>query len=193
MPSRPLIVLTGFRPQLGVSAQNTHITLSEAPLLFTSLLTTKAAVTAAIGAVAIGGLATATAAALPTHAHHAAHQAQSASPASGRTHHTNHAGDGTPVGPKLANGHTAYGLCTAYAHASKQGKAAQHSVAFRNLVKAANGAANVTAFCAGVTHPGTSSSHSPHRAGQSSSHPRGKSGSHTSGRTASHHSTRSQR
>jgi hypothetical protein len=60
----------------------------------------------------------------------------------------------TPTGPP-ATGPDAHGLCTAYWHAQAHGNASQKSVAFRNLAAAAGGAANITAYCAGVPHPGS--------------------------------------
>jgi hypothetical protein len=93
----------------------------------------------------------------------------------------------TPVGPD-ATGHAAYGLCTAYAHLKADGSAKQKAVAFRNLATAAGGAANVTAYCAKVAHPGTTPPGQPasHPAGQPASHPAGKPASHPTGQPASH-------
>jgi hypothetical protein len=63
---------------------------------------------------------------------------------------------GQPTGPS-ASGSAAYGLCNAYQHAEEHGNAVQRAVAFRNLIKAAGGAGQVTAYCAAVQHPGTAS------------------------------------
>jgi hypothetical protein len=60
---------------------------------------------------------------------------------------------GHPARPSVT-GAAAYGLCNAYQHAEKHGNASQRSVAFRNLVNAAGGADQVTAYCAPVPHPG---------------------------------------
>jgi len=62
-------------------------------------------------------------------------------------------GPAHPVGPS-ATGSAAYGLCRAYQQAEEHGNAGQKSVAFRNLVSAAGGAGQVTAYCAAVQHPG---------------------------------------
>ena len=58
-----------------------------------------------------------------------------------------------PVGPS-ATASAVYGLCRAYQRAGEHGKAAQHSVAFHNLVTAAGGADQVAAYCAKIEHPG---------------------------------------
>jgi len=63
---------------------------------------------------------------------------------------------GHPAGPSVT-GAAAYGLCNAYQHAEEHGNASQRSVAFRNLVNAAGGADQVTAYCASVPHPGATS------------------------------------
>jgi hypothetical protein len=139
--------------------------------LLTSLLSGRAAAVVAIAAFGIGGVATAAyAGKLPSSAQHFAHDTIGA-PAAHRSHHNgSDAGrPGTPVGPNAA-GHAAYGLCTAYAHASEHRKAARKSVAFRNLVKAAGGAGEVAAYCAAVPHPGASQSPSSDRAGKPTSH-----------------------
>ena len=62
-------------------------------------------------------------------------------------------GAGHPEGPS-ASGSAAYGLCNAYQHAEEHGNASQRAVAFRNLVDAAGGAGQVTAYCAEVQHHG---------------------------------------
>jgi hypothetical protein len=56
---------------------------------------------------------------------------------------------GTAVGPD-ATGPAKFGLCTAYQAALAHGQAVNHSVAFANLAKAAGGASNISAYCAGV-------------------------------------------
>ncbi|HWD51472.1 MAG TPA: hypothetical protein VG412_03665 [Acidimicrobiales bacterium] len=56
---------------------------------------------------------------------------------------------GTAVGPD-ATGPAKFGLCTAYQAALARGQAVDHSVAFANLAKAAGGASNISAYCAGV-------------------------------------------
>jgi hypothetical protein len=62
-------------------------------------------------------------------------------------------GTGGPRGPSVT-GPAAYGLCNAYQHAEEHGTASQRAVAFRNLVSAAGGVGQVTAYCASVPHPG---------------------------------------
>lgn len=141
--------------------------------MLTSLLSAKAAA-AAVAALALGGAAGAAyAGALPAPAQQFAHHMIGApSPAS--SHGSGGQPTATPVGPD-ATGPAAFGLCTAYAHAMAHGTAAQKSVAFRNLAAAAQGQANIAAYCATVPHPGA-----PH-AGQPTSPP-----SHASGPPASH-------
>jgi hypothetical protein len=73
----------------------------------------------------------------------------------------------TPAGPD-ATGRRAHGLCTAYWQAKAHGNANQESVAFRNLTAAAGGAANITAYCAGVPHPGKTS---PGKTSPGNAHP----------------------
>lgn len=148
--------------------------------MLSSLLSAKAAA-AAVAAVTLAGAAGAAYAGdLPSSLQQIAHKtigapaAQHSAPAS------------TPVGPNAA-GPAAFGLCTAYQHASKHGTAAQKSVAFRNLATAAGGASKISAYCATVQHPGSAASHptgkpSAHPTGQSTSHPSGGPTSHPTGR-----------
>jgi hypothetical protein len=72
------------------------------------------------------------------------------------------AGDDGATGPKTvptsavgpdATGPAAFGLCNAWSHAKDSKKTAEHSVAFRNLVKAAGGVDRVDGYCATVEHP----------------------------------------
>jgi hypothetical protein len=86
------------------------------------------------------------------------------------------------VGPR-ATGKARYGLCTAYAHLKADGTARQKAVAFRNLATAAGGAANVTAYCAAVAHPGAAASGKPagHSTGRPAGHPTGKPTTHPTG------------
>ncbi|HUY44898.1 MAG TPA: hypothetical protein VMV92_04130 [Streptosporangiaceae bacterium] len=127
--------------------------------LLTSLLSAKLA---AAAVVALGGVtAAAYVGVLPAPVQKLAHDTFGAPPAHPSAH------PATPAGPD-GTGHAAYGLCTAYAHLKAHGNAGQKAVAFRNLAAAAGGAADVTAYCAGVAHPGKSPS------GQPSSHPAGK-------------------
>ncbi len=71
------------------------------------------------------------------------------------------------MGPD-AKGPAAFGLCNAFAHAKGAGKAADRSVAFRNLVTAAGGEDKVEAYCAAVEHP------SARAKGKPADHPKGK-------------------
>ncbi|MGH3119455.1 MAG: hypothetical protein ACRDND_00275, partial [Streptosporangiaceae bacterium] len=105
----------------------------------------------------------------------------------------------TPAGPAPARP-GARGLCNAYAHAKARGNARQKGVAFGELAAAAGGTAQVTAYCAGMAHPGktppgqaashaagkpsAASSHTPaaHSARKPPSHP-----GHTPGSHPSHH------
>ena len=77
---------------------------------------------------------------------------------------THAANNANAVGPD-ATGPAKYGLCRAYA--ANKGHMSSNSVAFRNLVNAAGGAANVASFCAGAT-PGNSTSANAGTSGASS-------------------------
>jgi len=120
-----------------------------------TLISAKATAVAAVAAVGLGGAAAAAyAGVLPAPMQKVAHHiigAPAATPS----------GSPSPVGPD-PSGAAAFGLCNAYHHALKHGTAAQKSVAFRNLTRAAGGASQVTAFCGNVPHPGASPSHTPH-------------------------------
>lgn len=181
--------LAVFRSAAGLSGEPTRSRRRRHPLL-TSLLSVKLA---AAAAVAVGAAATAAyAGALPASMQNLAHDTIGAPQAhSGASP----APSATPVGPD-ASGHAAFGLCTAYAHLKANGSAKQKAVAFRNLAAAAGGAANVTAYCAGVAHPGTTPSGDPasHPTGKPAtlpsqaptSHPTGGPGSHPTGKPSSH-------
>jgi len=180
-------VLAVFRGAVGMSAGLTSSRRRRYPLL-TSLLSAKLAAAAAAVAVTVGGAAAAAyTGALPASMQKLAHDtlgAPSAQPSARPAH------SATPVGPD-AKGHAAFGLCTAFAHLKADGSARQKAVAFRNLATAAGGAANVTAFCAAVAHPGKAASHptgrpSSHPTGRPSSHPTGGPSSHPTGKPASH-------
>lgn len=134
-----------------------------------SLLRTKLAVALAAGAVTFGGLAaSAYTGVLPDGLQDLAHATVGA-PAADRGNATDQVGaidqsgaadqdenpDGvkeTPVGPD-ATGRAGFGLCTAWANVQAQGKAADTSVAFRNLATAAGGVNEITAYCAKIPHP----------------------------------------
>ena len=116
------------------------------PARVPSLLSAKAAAIAAIAAIGLGGAeAAAYAGALPGSWQQFAHRIIGA-PA------PNQADTGTPADPHGAQ-HAAYRLCTAYLHATAHGSAAQKAAAFRNLVRAAGGVGQVTAFCAAAPQP----------------------------------------
>jgi hypothetical protein len=55
---------------------------------------------------------------------------------------------GRPVGPD-ATGPAAHGLCTAYSHRG-HGRSFGHSIAMRNLARAAGGADRIQAYCSSV-------------------------------------------
>lgn len=177
--------LAVFRGRVGMSAERSRSRRRRHPLI-RALLSAKLAAAVAAGAVTLGGVAAAAyAGALPTSMQNLAHDTFGAPSAHQSAQPTHSA---TPVGPS-ATGHAAFGLCTAYAHLSAHGTAAQKAVAFRNLVTAAGGAANVTTFCAAVAHPGTTPSGMPasHPTGQpgtppSTAHPTGKPTAHPSGK-----------
>lgn len=165
-----------FRGEIGMSGEPSPSRHRRRPLL-TSLLSAKLATAAAAATVALGGAAAAAyAGALPASMQKVAHDTIGAPQASPSAPATPTA---TPVGPN-ATGHAAYGLCTAYEHMKAHGSAKQKAVAFRNLAAAAGGAANVTAYCAGVAHPGSSPS------GQPTSHPSGNPSAMPSQAQASH-------
>ena len=118
------------------------------------LKTNMASASAAVLVVAFG--VTGYAGALPREAQDVAHTLIGA-PAADKhhakpKHHNNsHARKakhhGTPVGPD-ATGPAAYGLCNAYAHSHRHGKSLGHSIAMRNLARAAGGAGKISAYCA---------------------------------------------
>ena len=103
---------------------------------------------AAAVALALGGLtAGAYAGVLPNSVQDVAHHVIKAPKSNhGKGHGPGHS---TPVGPDVT-GPAGVGLCNAYANASKNGNAAEKSVAFANLAQAAGGADKIEAFCAAV-------------------------------------------
>jgi len=179
--------LAQFRQRVGVSSHPIR-SRHRRPTLLSPLLSAKAAAVAAVAVVGLGGVATAAFAnALPSAAQKFAHDTIGApSPHASRNAHpgdnANAGHSGTPVGPN-ASGPAAFGLCTAYSNATQHGTAAQKAVAFRNLEKAAGGAANVASFCASVTHPGASATPG---SGAPTSHPTGEPTSHPTGAPTSH-------
>ena len=169
--------LAVFRERLGVPSPTRRP--RRRPTLLSPLLSARAAAAAAVAALGIGGFATAAfAGALPA-------------PVQQFAHHT----IGAPAAHN-ATGHPAYGLCTAWAHAKKNGTDKQKAVAFRNLAAAAGGAGNVAAYCGTVPRPGASHTHPagkpsthptpPHPTGPPSSHPTSPPTSHPTGKPSSH-------
>jgi hypothetical protein len=169
-----------FRRQIGGSSRLRHRSRRRPALLTPPpLLRTRIGAAATAAVVGMSALAAAAyAGALPAAAQQVAHDTIGAprpapKPAAGLV--TSHRG--TPVGPD-ASGHPAFGLCTAYLAGKERGRAAEKSVAFRNLEHAAGGADNVLAYCAGVTHPGSGRSTRHHQGGgskaSSSTRPTGK-------------------
>lgn len=162
-----------FRRRVGVSSQPRRFRPRRI-IVLASLLSAKAATATALAVISLGGLATvAYSGNLPAPAQRFAHDTigapgASADPSSPAAGHS-----GTPVGPN-ASGSAAFGLCTAYTHATEHGTAAQKAVAFRNLENAAGGAANVASYCAGVPQPGPSESSAGHPAGMPSGVPSGQ-------------------
>ena len=69
-------------------------------------------------------------------------------------------------------------------HAKDAGKAADRSVAFRNLVTAAGGEDKVEAYCATVEHPSARAKGKPadHPKGKPTDQPKGKPSSHPTGK-----------
>lgn len=153
--------------------------------LFTVFATSKIAASAlAAGTLAVGGTgAAAFAGALPSDVQQSAHQllgapaprtggvsetatagasaeasatpsASASAAASGDVDGENANASATAVGPDVT-GPAAYGLCTAFTN----GGLAASSTGFASLTVAADGEANIESFCADVTAPGKSSSH----------------------------------
>jgi hypothetical protein len=172
------VALAEFRRRISRPPQSARSRrISPAELM--PLWRTRAGVAGTAAVLGFGGIAAAAyAGALPAVAQTVAHDTIGAprpEPEHQGTPATGHSG--TPVGPN-AGGHPRFGLCTAYSHAREHGSAAQKSVAFRNLAKAAGGATSVPGYCAGVSHPGASQSRARHLGGEPESgdkpHPTGK-------------------
>jgi hypothetical protein len=146
-----------------------------------SRVSAKLAAAATAAAVTFGGaVAAAYAGVLPASVQQLAHDTLGAPPAHPPAHPAHTV---TPAGPRVA-GHSGYGLCAAYAHLKAHGSARQKAVAFRNLATAAGGAANVTAYCAAVAHPGETPPGKPasHATGKPARHPAGKPARHPAGK-----------
>lgn len=148
--------LTEFRRRLGGSPVSSRLRRTT-PAAVMPLLRTRAGAAGTAAVLGFGGIAAAAYAnALPAAAQLVAHDTIGAPRPVPGNHDNPAAGhSGTPVGPNVS-GHPRFGLCTAYSHGKEQGGQAEKSVAFRNLAKAAGGAANVPGYCAGVTQPGAS-------------------------------------
>jgi hypothetical protein len=132
------LALAAFREHVGVSAE-TRRPRRRRPSLLTSLASAKAAVTAAVAFLTIGGLATAAyAGALPNGAQNLAHSWIGAPAA-----HKHHAPPAHPAASMPAR----HPLCIAYARAAAHGTAAQKAAAFSKLEKAAGGANKIAAYC----------------------------------------------
>jgi hypothetical protein len=158
--------LAEFRRRAGLSSRPSRSRWIR-PAVLMPMLRTRAGAAGTAAVVGFGGILTAAYAdALPAAAQIVAHNTIGA-PRPAANHQDNPAAgqSGTPVGPN-ASGHARFGLCTAYLHGKEHGHAAEKSVAFRNLEKAAGGAANVPSYCAGVPHPGASQHHSEPAASQ---------------------------
>ena len=129
--------------------------------MFTTLLGAKLGAALAAGAVGLGGVAVAAAAGvLPDAAQNFAHHTVGFAPAathgkSAKDVKTTEATNATPVGPDAtAEGHAAFGLCTAWTHAKGSGNAADKSIAFRNLATAAGSQDGIADYCFTVAKPG---------------------------------------
>jgi len=155
--------LAAFRGAVGRPSEPARPRRRRHPML-TSLLSAKLAAAAVAAAVTLGGAAAAAyAGKLPGPAQKIAHDTIGAPKTPGlRPAHS------AAPQPAVLPGRSAYGLCTAYAHLKAHGSAAQKATAFRQLAAAAGGAAHISAYCAGVTHPGNPSP------GSTSAHPTGR-------------------
>ncbi|QGN58560.1 hypothetical protein GKE56_12440 [Nostocoides sp. HKS02] len=148
--------------------------------MLSSLVGTTLGATIAGVAVALGGTAVvAYTAAIPPSAHQSVHvpvgtpttetetdATETATETADGTKTSSASGSATPVGPD-ATGPAAFGLCTAWTHHQSSPGASKDSVAFKNLATAAGGEGNIAAYCATITHPGTTS----HPTAKATSHP----------------------
>lgn len=140
--------------------------------MLTSVLSAKAAAVAIAALSLSGAAAAAYSGALPAPMQQLAHNVAGAPAAHHQQPTAPRRAHGAPATGPRATGYAAFGLCTPYRHALVHGSAAQKAVAFRNLVKAAGGASNVTQYCAGIPHPGPR--HHKHAAPQPSRHPKSR-------------------
>ncbi|NMM22279.1 MAG: hypothetical protein HHJ11_02050 [Phycicoccus sp.] len=130
------------------------------PAMIGTLIGAKLGAALAAGAVGFGGIAVAAAAGvLPDAAQNLAHTTFNAPAAGSHGKSADHiktadTTKATPVGPDAtAEGHAAFGLCTAWTHAKDSGKAAEKSIAFRNLATAAGSQDGIAAYCLTVAKP----------------------------------------
>jgi hypothetical protein len=150
-------VLTAYRQLRDTADAPPELSWMRRPSRRRSVTQVAAAAGLAVAAVLSGGIAAAYAGSLPATLQNIAHDAIAAPAARSSQVTATRAGSSHPVGP-VATGSAAHGLCNAYQHAEEHGTAAERSVAFRNLARAAGGASRVAAFCSGVQHPGSASS-----------------------------------
>ncbi len=145
--------MVGFRDTFGTPHRPRRL-LPRRPGVLRGRISAKIAATAA--AVAVAAAAAAYVGALPAPLQKVAHDVFAAPAAHAGA---SRAGASRAGGVGLAaTGRTAFSLCTAYWRASARGDAPGRAMAFRHLAKAAGGAANVSAFCASVSHPGVPAS-----------------------------------
>lgn len=171
--------LAAFRDAVGRPSEPARPRRRRHPML-ACLLSAKLAALAAAAAFTLGGAAAAAyTGKLPAPVQKLAHDAIGAP----RTPGAQPAHSATPQ-PTVLPGHSAYGLCTAYAHLKLHGNAARKATAFRQLAAAAGGAARVSAYCAGVAHPGNPSpgTKSGHTTGKPSTHPSHAKPTHPAGK-----------
>jgi hypothetical protein len=133
-----------FRGTVGTPRRPRRV-LSRRPGVFRARISVKIAAGAAAVAVAASAAAAAYVGALPGPLQKVAHVVIAA-PEAGTG-----AGRAGGVGLTIP-GRAAFGLCTAYRHASTRG--ASRAAALRELAKAAGGAGRVRSFCAAVTPAG---------------------------------------
>ena len=178
-PAAERNALAAFRGAVGRPAEPARPPRRRHPVL-TSLLSAKLAAAAAAAAVTLGGAAAAAyTGKLPAPAQKFAHDTIGAP----KTPGAQPAHSATPQSAVLP-GHSAYGLCTAYAHLKAHGSAAHKATAFRQLAAAAGGAAHISAYCATVPHPANPSpgATSAHPAGKPSMLPSGAQHTHPAGK-----------
>jgi hypothetical protein len=164
--------LTAYRGVAGLPEASSR-SRRRRPRLIAAPLGTKLAAAAGVAVVALlsGGVAAAYTGNLPVALQKVAHDTIAAPGVRVTRTLPTPSGPVHPVGPP-ATGSAAHGLCRAYQQSEGNGK----SVAYRNLVKAAGGAGQVAAYCAGIGHPGpvrpsasSSASQPGRRVGQSGS------------------------